>query len=117
MSAMTPAQVMQAKRWVAQGRNYAWMSKTFGCAPHTIRRAIDPEWAERRREQINQARRTRALEKAPSTIAVRPRPQISQDVEAELERLRSLILTPNQSVLGDPLPGRSALDRMGGHHG
>lgn len=112
---LTPEQITQAKRWHAAGRNYAWMTEQLGCTADTIRRALDPEWTEKRNAGVRANRAARRGDKPESGRELRP--IIPADVLFDRERRRSANPTPNMSILGDPLPGRSALDRLRGAHG
>lgn len=112
---LTAEQIAQARQWQAGGRNYAWMTEQLGCTADTIRRVLDPEWAEKRNAGIRANRAVRRGDKSASGRELRP--IIPVTVLFDRERRLSAKVTPNMTILGDPLPGRSALDRMGGVHG
>ena len=91
------------------------IAEHFGVAYDTVRRALDPEWAARRRTGIAEARRRRRGEgtKARSFNHV---PEMRVSDKADGERLLREVPADTRDLTGrlcgDPLPGRAALDRM-----
>ena len=84
---MSPEQIEQAQTMRRNEMPWAHIAKHFGVTPDTVRRVLDPEWAARRRAGITDGERL-----------LREVPADTRDLTAR--------------ALGDPLPGRSALDRM-----
>jgi hypothetical protein len=77
-------------------------------APNALRFALDPAFADKRRQQQRQRRRAGKTGRAGKR---------SVEIDATATSLRSLILHDARDLTarlcGDPLPGRSALDRRG----
>lgn len=116
---MTEDQIAECRRMRDAGMNWNAMAKAIGCDPLTVRRALDEGWAVRRRQKVNEARRQRTKEK-PSLrkIIDRDTYTISAKTRADAERLMRQIPHDTRSLtgrmLGDPIPGRSALDMRRG---
>jgi hypothetical protein len=116
---LTPEQHFKAKKWAAENRTVEWIASQFGCARDTVRRVVDPEWRARRNLGIKLAKQSRNEGAAyhGDGLLVIPRQRPSASVIIERDRnYYGAAWTPNQQILGDPLPGRSALDRMRGRH-
>ncbi|MCP4306592.1 MAG: hypothetical protein GY788_17325 [bacterium] len=77
-------------------------------SPDGLRLALDPEYGRKRREQT-QSRRSR--EKCPSHHQGGVGRVKSADVAARLAEIPPDTRTITGMICGDPLPGRSALDR------
>lgn len=113
---LTPEQVRLAEILHRNGANAASIAAHFGCNDQTVLRIVDPDWRNRRNAQIRDARARRVNPKrGVPKYGAPPRP--SAEMLAERDRHLDAHLTANMVVLGDPLPGRSALDRMGGRDG
>lgn len=87
------------------------LAADHGMNEDTLRRAADPVWAETRRQQINSSR---AAERAGMGSAGQPDRRDKRIGRAgavarapEIEDTRTI----TGQIFGDPLPGRSALDR------
>jgi hypothetical protein len=65
---------------------------------------------ERTRRECLEAARTKKAAGLPSPVNVR----VPDAVLAERDRALGAMRTPNMEVLGDPLPGRAALDHLNG---
>lgn len=114
---LTPAQHFQAKQWAAERKPVSWIANQFGCNHDTVKRVIDPEWRARRNLGIKLAKQDRNDgHHHGDGMKVTPIHRPPAEVLAERDRILFVDRTPNQEVLGDPLPGRSALDRMRGAH-
>lgn len=112
---LAETQIAFARRARARGMAWEWIAREIGCTPDTVRRRLDPEWRQVRNNGISQAKRARA-EFRGDGYRIESRPLAPPDALADRERRLLSDLTPNQMVLGDPAPGRSALDRMRGAH-
>lgn len=114
---LTPEQHFQAQRWAREQKPVAWIAEQIGCTRDTIKRVIDPEWRARRNLGIKMAKNNRNEGRYHGDgMLVIPRQRPSPKAVAERDRIYFIARTPNQEILGDPLPGRSALDRMRGAH-
>lgn len=110
--ARLPIEMIRSMRLA--GRSWLSISAAVGAGVEAIRRAVDPEWAAKRREGQNANRkRLRISRDLPSPKQQRPdtnRPTLD-------EARRAIAGVPRDTrdltsrLLGDPLPGRSALDR------
>lgn len=117
---LTEEQIEEARRRRANGVTFSAIEADMGVSRDTIRRALSPDWAEKRREQVRIARRRREklayghftkTGRVSCTINVdryRPSP-------GEIAELLKLVPPDTRDLTGvlcgDPLPGRSALDR------
>ena len=91
-----------ARKLRAAGTSWASIGAHLGYHEHTIRKRLDPDFAE--------ARRVRYASPAPCMQTMEPRL-----TPAEAERALATVPPDTRTLqarfLGDPLPGRSALDR------
>jgi hypothetical protein len=121
MNRLTSEQRAEALRLHRGGMTLQGIMDRFNCSYESARRAVDPAWARQRQEQVNEARRRRALGKEPApgkggrlyaraetTKTGRVSPE---DIQARLREVPSDTRSLTAVLLGDPLPGRSALDR------
>lgn len=86
------------------GLSYERIGKQIGVSGTTVQEWLNPDFTNRRREREKKRRK------------VESRGQVFNSHEAENDWRRQLASIPsvrtlNQAILGDPLPGRSALDR------
>lgn len=98
----------------AGGMSWVNIGKALGCDGDTIRRAIDPEFAKKRAEQIREsARRLRRERYSRSghahhvVMAVKAPAHLLADRDRRLNAPRPI----GAVLLGDPPPGQSALDK------
>jgi hypothetical protein len=90
-----------------QGMGWSRVSARLGVSEEGLKRRLVPGFAARRQQMIREAREYRALGRSPN------KPRHVPDTEA-LAVLRSI---PDDTrpvmarMMGDPLPGRSALDK------
>lgn len=112
---LTPEQIEEAKRLLADGWVYARIAERFGCNYETIKRALDQEYAALRRQQVNENRRQRRYkpEKRVTKTGRENATAISvkEDAAARLAEIPHDDRTLTGLLCGDPLPGRSALDK------
>lgn len=98
---LTQEETQEARQMARSGVGFDVIAQRFGCHAQTVRRAVDPEYGERRRETVRQNRLSHGYAARATEADWRSRlaevPRDTRDLTAHL--------------LGDPLPGRSALDR------
>lgn len=98
--------------------NHSWESvaKVLGISQSTIRRNIDPDYAENRRTLAKQQREhwrhpCAGIDRRGEHVQIhRPDSRLLADRDARV----AVPLTLTQLICGDPPPGYSALDRRGG---
>jgi len=112
-----------AKQLRTSGMSYQAIARQLHVADNTVKFNLEPEVAQARNKRRRQQTIYKRLHKkkkttyerakirhAASMVAQRPEPP--PEVWAEAERVMAAALTPNMLVLGDPPPGRRALDRV-----
>ncbi|WMT90112.1 hypothetical protein [Pelagibacterium sp. H642] len=107
---MTSEQIAHARAMLAEGHTRTNVAAHFGITRYALRFNLDPKY----RAQVNRrARERRAVERA------KPRPtnhvpEMTREAKADGERLLRGLPADTRGftarLLGDPLPGRSALD-------
>ena len=115
---LTPFQIIEAAKMRARHMSWALIGKHFHVRPRTVVYALHPE----RMQAVYQSRkRLRRLKKKVDIIGNDPgnsvRDSISIPRDVLFDRDRRMELAPcslTAALLGDPLPGRSALDRRRG---
>lgn len=106
-------QKAEMRRLHADGWTFARIGERLAFQGETVRRAIDPIYAEVRREQINDARQFRR-QGGRSPKAGRPAAMsidIRLDAAARLAEVPADTRSLTQRICGDPLPGRDALSK------
>lgn len=105
-------QLKKAKAMIADGKSWTEIGNEFGFSRDTIRRRLDPVWREERAASIRSARSKRVgcNERGPQ-LQHRTRTQIRRDAERRLEEIPDDTRSLTGRLLGDPIPGRSALDK------
>lgn len=121
MGKLASDQVREARKMRDQGLPWTAIVAKLGVHKETIQRAVVAGFRDNINQRLRAAYRVRAnggippemyarrTHKAPKDSKFEPPPQVI----AESIAARSHPLTINQSMFGDPLPGRSALDRRG----
>lgn len=109
---MSPEAIKKARQMIQAGATWKAVGRELGCAADTVRRWLDPQWAEMRRKQVNEAR----LRKRLGNPVQREKPQsLRVAVKADAERAFAQVPPDTRDltarIFGDPLPGRSALDQ------
>lgn len=114
----TDAELKHAKQLRLNGTPWRDLAVEFDCDYQTVRRHIDPQFRNRRAEQIANAR----IRHVSSGRKLKPdfssgntadrRPAIPADVLAEWDHVKSATPTLTALLCGDPAPGRSALDKL-----
>jgi len=114
---LTEDQIEIAKQLHSDGWTIRRICDRMGCCYHTIRRIIDPEYAITRRIWVNEARHKREANEAkylPPRKTARENAtaiNIKQDAAARLAEVPADTRSLTGRLAGDPLPGRSALDK------
>jgi hypothetical protein len=109
---LSAEQTEEARALRASGAKWVYLAKRYQCDEGTVRRALDAGYRAKRAEQILRAKLRRADERA----AIAPRPPVASIAVRE-DAIRLMAAIPadtrnlTQRIFGDPLPGRSALDR------
>lgn len=115
----SPEQIEQAKVWRAEGVVWWQVGKRLGVSPDTIRRAVDPEFAAHyraRRKVLDQLNK----EGRKKRISPYDRAAHGASVPSQADYLARLAEIPPDTrdltgvLMGDPLPGRRALDKVAG---
>ena len=97
----------KARRLIDEGMSVRAVARLFGVTPVAVRRYVDPEYRAKLNEQSRQyAERQRHAKNHQAE----PRPP-EVDAEARQAEIPSDTRGFTSRFLGDPLPGRSALDR------
>lgn len=102
---MTPAEVEAAQKLFNNGWSPKRISEKLGFTSQSVRRAVDKAYAEKRKAQINAARKARyepvadfPAFRSPETAGLR------QDISARLAEIPPDTRTPAQRMMGDPIP-------------
>jgi len=115
-------QIAQARRMVKDGVPFNEIAAQFGCSAQTIQRNTVAaykekceQYAARRKAKRDDRKRSKAGKDNPGgggASGVRTYAVSKEDIAARLAEIPADTRTPAQRAMGDPLPGRSALDRM-----
>jgi len=99
---LTQQQISQARLWRGKlGRNWTWIASQFGIDDvAAVRGAVSPAWAQKRKDQINAARSGCRNGAGETMSAFAERPDLPDHT------------TVTGRLMGDPIPGRSALDKL-----
>jgi predicted transcriptional regulator len=107
---VTPELVETFRALHEAGETYAEIGRKFGFYQTTIRYHLNPELKEHRRraDNLRNERVRNGQRGSTRTMAV----LAEEEWRKQLPKLPKGPTTLNQALLGDPLKGRSALDRM-----
>lgn len=97
------AEIKRASDLRASGMSWDNLGKHLGCDGETIRRQLDPEYREVRAQRYhssNPAYRMQSERRISAAEAERAVARIQPDTRTRAAR-----------IMGDPMPGRSALDK------
>lgn len=117
---LTPAEIRTARELRIHGKNWREIGDAVKRSSETVRRAIDPDFREFRQRQVNAARDRRTgkeprparyIQSLGNHVVTSMREIAPPEVLAERDRRSELPRTIGMLLLGDPLPGRSALER------
>jgi hypothetical protein len=114
---LSQQQIKDAKRRLEDGERMAHIARRLRVRPDWLKCLVDTEHAEKRRRSRRET--ARKARKAQSKLPAVMHPEVRganvvvpQDVLFEKHRAYARPQTISAFLLGDPLPGRSALDRM-----
>ena len=111
---MTPAQIARINEMRASGMAWKAIAEQFGVSHETIRRVVEPGYREHR-NALSRARRQSSGE-GKADRAFNHVPEMRVDDKRDGERLLREVPADTRDltarICGDPLPGRSALDRV-----
>jgi hypothetical protein len=100
----------EARDMLSRGISYTEVAKIFGLTTTTVHRRLDPMFAAYVRERTNLARAIKRGNDVAATF--RYQPPSEQDLAARLAEIPRDTRSLTGRLCGDPLPGRSAFDRM-----
>lgn len=108
-----------ARRLFAEGKRWADIKRVTGLSYDTLKRKLVPEYAERRAERVRRRRMRKRGESVPALVESRvhpsgPKGPSREDIAKALATIPPDDRSLTARIMGDPLPGRSALDRMRG---
>ena len=112
---MTEGEIATSKRMRDDGATWNQIARETGYDPQTVKYALDPDYANRRREQINANRRRARGEEQKVQPDTQRRPEVRVSDEDWNQRISEI---PDDrrdltgKMLGDPLFERSALGVM-----
>jgi hypothetical protein len=103
---VTPEIRQEAEQLKADGLSYGQIGKLLGIGSESIRRALDPAFAAKRREQINRARQFRGGDGKRQTNHVQDadRSSVKQDAQARMAEIPPDTRGLTGVLLGDPIP-------------
>lgn len=113
---LKPVQIEAAKAMLANHMNWRQIGECFGVHAETVRRALDEKYRIRRTEQVNKRRH---MMRAYQQVGLEPasvgwcadRRRVRDDAADRIAEIPLDTRGLTARTFGDPLPGRSALDR------
>lgn len=112
MSKRVEIDIEKARALKAEGWSYTRIGALFGTTCQTIKVRLEPEYDELRKRRTNEIRRAHRGYSIKEIVL--PEPRVAEaTVAARLAEIPADTRTRGQRLMGDPLPGRSALDRRG----
>lgn len=116
---LTTAEVAECARLRKAGRTWTEIGRLYGVSYCHLRGALDPKWAAARREASRQARWQREAEqrrtmKRGKAFREFERPTARADAERLMQDIPPDTRDLTGILLGDPLPGRRAIDMRQG---
>lgn len=109
---LTSEQIEEARQLQARGWTIIRIAERLGCYRQTIKRVLDPEYAVKRRIQVREARQIREPSLPRKTARENATAvSIKEDAAARLAEIPPDTRSLTARLAGDPLPGRSALDK------
>jgi hypothetical protein len=110
MSKRVEINVEKARALKAQGWGYTRIGELLGTTGQTVKTRLEPDYEELRKQRTNEIRRShRGYSIKDVVLSERRVPE--EILAARLAEIPQDTRTQGQRLLGDPLPGRSALDR------
>lgn len=107
---LTAEQSEECRRLFAEGWTIEGLASHFMCSTQSIRRRVDARYAEARRRYEN-AQRKREAGPAAEERRIAEKHATKSDRLARLAEIPPDTRSLTARICGDPIPGRSALDR------
>jgi len=109
---LTLEQIEEARQLHARGWTFRRIGERLGCAFHTVKRVLDPDYAVKRRIAVREARQIREPSLPRKTARENATAvSVKEDAAARLAEIPKDTRSLTGILCGDPLPTRSALDR------
>ena len=108
----TPNEIIKARAMRHEGYSWRDLATTFNCDYATIRRAIEPRYAELRAQQIAATKKGERVKSLGQREQVKSK-IVPEDVLADRDRRSNALRSLTALFCGDPAPGQSALDKRG----
>lgn len=106
---MTNEEKAEIRRLRKDGMSWNAIGGIFGVTPDTVRGAIDPEFRARRNAQIEHRRKMRRMGEHFTAASI-DRASLRADAERRMEEIPADTRDLTALILGDPIPGRRAID-------
>ena len=110
----TEEEIARINSMRASGSSWQAIGASFGCSYDKVRRAVEPAYAAKRTQQIRECearRRDRGHYKSQGISHMASRNSVADDAMARLAEIPPDTRGLTARTFGDPIPGRSALDR------
>jgi hypothetical protein len=117
MRKLNEKQIEEAGRMRLSGKSWREIGRAFSVREETVMKAVDPFEAERIRQRFRdwRARNPRTSSNSPRSTSLQPQSLAGRPERDEVEARRAEIPEDTRGLtawmMGDPLPGRSALDQ------
>lgn len=113
---MTPDQIEKAHKLLAVGMSLSFIGRVMGVTHMTVKYWTEsPQYRQRHAERNNELRRIRSARRMERCQSAKPEPEPERVTIDEWRRLLREIPKDTRDltarICGDPLPGRSELDR------
>lgn len=108
---MKPVEITRMRALYRDGATISELAIKFDCSRKTVRKYLSPAYAKSVREKV---RGIREGEHEPNPQLWPDKRKVKDDAEALKAKVPADTRELTERICGDPLPGRSVLDRMGG---
>jgi hypothetical protein len=103
---LTSEQIEEARQLHARGWTFKRIGERLGCAFHTVKRVLDPEYAVKRRIQVRESRQIREPSLPRKTARENATAvSVKEDAAARLAEIPADTRSLTQRLCGDPIPG------------
>jgi len=103
---LTLEQIEEAQQLQAKGWTFKRIGERLGCAFHTVKRVLDPDYAVKRRIQVREARQIREPSLPRKTARENATAvSVKEDAAARLAEIPPDTRSLTQRLCGDPIPG------------
>lgn len=103
---LTSDQIEEARQLQARGWTFKRIGERLGCAFHTVKRVLDPDYAVKRRIQVREARQIREPSLPRKTARENATAiSIKADAAARLAEIPPDTRSLTARMFGDPIPG------------